>query len=486
MLEGVGEGIAVEWLSVEGGKPLRWDLCVRDGRIELMPDRKGNTPPYLMPLVDLSQEALRGYVALRVGDYAGAMEWLGGHEELLPHVVAYGAIAMVTAIDVEVYEQVARAEAYDRDGVYYAAHNAAILRHYLMWEDEQARQEADVLFRRALEHAPQRSMYAFTLRQYAAFLTDAGAADRAEQILRALEGEDLDELGQYDLHHALLQVRMAQLVAPYDDFLIGEIKSLLRTCLAWEEQLGNTVRQGMLLTDAAHVALLIDHYSEALSYINRALKIFQSEGIEEFYAEALRKKGEILYSWAQSGQSQFYKPALECYKEALKYFPKDRAPYAYADIQHHLGIIYAEMPVEEKKRGIMAGLSMAAFHEALEVFTPSDFPYEYAAVCTHMGNALCRFPQPLHSDNYKKALEYYEKALAIRTEAMPMERALTLLNYLEAFWHMRPENGSMDRRRWEDLRSKAEEILQLVDDEHLCEEARRHLRQLEQWQSINS
>lgn len=486
MLEGLGEDIAVEWVSLKDSKPLQWDLCIRDGRIELMPDRKGNTPPYLMPTVELSDDALRGYVALRMGDYVGAMERLRGYEALLPHVVAYGAIAMVMVMDGEVYEQVTSPEAYERDGAYRAAHNAAILQHYLLWEDAEARAEADALFRRALDEAPDRAMYAFTLRQYAAFLTDAGAAAQAEELLRALEAEDLDELAQYDLHQALLQVRMAQLVAPYDEFQIGEIKSLLRTCLAWEEQLGNTVRQGMLLTDAAHVALLIDHYSEALSYINKALKIFQEEGIEEFYAEALRKKGEILYSWAQSGQPQFYKPALESFKEALKYFPKDREPYAYADIQHHLGIIYAEMPVEEKKRGIMAGLSMAAFHEALEVFTPEDYPYEYAAVCTHMGNALCRFPQPLHTDNYKKALEYYEKALAIRTEAMPMERALTLLNYLEAFWHMRPENGSVDRRRWEDLRSKAVEILQLVDDEHIIEEARRHLRQLEQWQSINS
>ena len=486
LLDDIDIETTVEWLPLKDSHPLQWDLHIQDDRIALVPDRKGMTPPYLTPPLDLSKAAFKGALLLRMGDFAGAVEQLKDQKEARMHVTAYGAIAMAMPLDPETYAWVTQPAAYGENGVYYAAHNAAVLQHYLGMEDAEGREAADALFRRALDNAPNPALYVFTLRQYAAFLTEAGAPDQAERLLRALDPEVLTEPARYDWQQALLQVCMAQLAAPYDISQINEIKTLLRKSLEWEEQLGNVIRQAMVLADAAHVALLVNRYSEALAYINKALKIFQAEGLAEFYAEAVRKKGEILYSWAQSGQPQFYKSALESYQAALKYYTKDEAPYAYADIQHRLGIIYAEMPIEEKKRGIMAGLSMAAFHEALEIFTPDRYPYEYAAVCTHMGNALCRFPKGVHTDNYKKAIQYYEKALEVRTPDMPMERALTLLNYLEAFWHMRPENGRMDKQKWEDLRRKAEEILHLVDDRHITKEARRHLRLLDEWCSINS
>ena len=99
----------------------------------------------------------------------------------------------------------------------------------------------------------------------------------------------------------------------------------------------------------------------------------------------------------------------------------------FADIQHHLGMIYAEIPDEEKKKSIWAGLSSAAFQAALEIYSETADTYEYASVCNHYANALINYPEAKLSDNLEKALFYYDKALSIRTaETYPLERALTL------------------------------------------------------------
>ena len=60
---------------------------------------------------------------------------------------------------------------------------------------------------------------------------------------------------------------------------------------------------------------------------------------------------------------------MDAYQEALKIFNREDTPSVFADIQHHLGVIYSEIPDEIKKKSIWASVSSSAFHEALNFYT---------------------------------------------------------------------------------------------------------------------
>ena len=205
----------------------------------------------------------------------------------------------------------------------------------------------------------------------------------------------------------------------------------------------------------------------------------RQEELPELLANAQLRRGELLYTWAQQGQPQFYKGALDSYQEALKVFSREEAPDVFANIHHHLGIIYAEIPDEVKKKSIWAAVSTASFQEALSYFTLEDFPYEYAMICNSYGNALTKYPAAVHSDNYEKALYYYQEALNVRSpEAYPLERVLTLFNYLEASWHAGNDTDQFNQNRYEDMLAKVLEIKDLTTDVSLLEEADKELHKL--------
>ena len=218
-----------------------------------------------------------------------------------------------------------------------------------------------------------------------------------------------------------------------------------------------------------------------MGYFNRALAIFEQEQLLELAAQVQYRKGTLLFTWAQKGNPQFYRPAAESYQKAVQVFTEDAAPEVYAEIQHHLGIIYAAIPDEVKKKSIWAGVSSSAFQEALRIYNKALYPYEYASVCNHYGNALIKYPEAKLTDNYEKALFYYQEALTIRTaEQYPLERCLSLLNYLEAQWYLGMPEDKLEEDRFEDMKQKANEVISITNDPQLRNEAENHLKQLEQ------
>lgn len=101
-------------------------------------------------------------------------------------------------------------------------------------------------------------------------------------------------------------------------------------------------------------------------------------------------------------------------------------------------------------------------------------------LCNHYGNALTKYPSAVHSDNIEKALFYYNEALQIRrADAYPLERATTLLNYVEASWHLNLAGNGSNHALFEDMTAKATEASALTDDPNIREEAASHLEKLE-------
>ena len=155
----------------------------------------------------------------------------------------------------------------------------------------------------------------------------------------------------------------------------------------------------------------------------------------------------------------------------------------FASMHHQLGNIYVDMPAEKKRKSIWAGVANSSFQEALDFYTKEQYPYEYGMICNNFGNAFTKFPQAVLTDNFEKALFYYQEALDVRTPNYPYERAITLLNFLEASWNVGNNPDEFNQERFDDMLAKANEIKNLVDDKEMLAEAERHLELLKELQT---
>ncbi len=363
----------------------------------------------------------------------------------------------------------------DKHGEYYRAHNRAVIYHYGTFRSGIPSSSIEGAYQTAIAKAPHPELKAYTLKHFSIYLMDQGRWDEADSLI----DEGLTAALSKDAEMALKDIRIDVVLHQFDRLADAtaraETKSLLREAIEYYAHKKRHAKAGMHYLNAATVAMLEENYSEALSYTERAIKAFDQEGVEWLRAEALRKKAEVLTVWGQEGHPQFYYKAIETYKKALKTFTRETAPDVFAEIHHQLGIIYAALPVEPHKRGIMAGLSQNAFQTALHYFTPQRNPFMHATICNHFGNALCQFPPSRNGSNFSKAMEYYEKALEIFDARHPFERASALLNYINAAMaHPSHPDPSMRAK----LRSYAEEVLHLPVDGFFKRQAQQYLAQL--------
>jgi len=358
-------------------------------------------------------------------------------------------------------------------------HNIAVIMHYGYVPADPHLPHPEQMYIEAFGKSEDGELAAFTLRELATFYLDHGQVDQAEAVLKEGIEKAISEEARQALNLVLVKVWMQQIVVPYDAEHIEKLKQKIWEAMNYYEGKNHKVQVGLLLMDATHIANISDSYSEALGYIKRAIGIFDGEDLAELAASAHLQKGTLLGTWAQNGNPQFYKPAIEAYQKSIYTFTKEQSPDVFAEVQHKLGVLYAEMPAENKKRGIWAGISSASFNSALEYYTKERFPYEYASICNNFANAFTKFPPGIRTDNHVKALHYYQEALEIRTRAYPYERAITLLNYLEASWNAGNDPSSFNTARYDDMIAKAEEVKRLVVDPDMLEEANRHLQNLQ-------
>ena len=365
---------------------------------------------------------------------------------------------------------------------YQGLHNQAVLLHYGHFDRTRPPGDPVASYEAALQVAPDVEHEAFTARELASLWLDLQQLTQAEALLTRTLELPLSQEANMALRLLRSKIWMQQLVVPYEEAQVERLKSEIWALLVHHENTGEMLQVGLLLLDATHLASLSHSYAEALGYAKRSLEIFEDEGIAELAAQAQLAKGTLLATWAQNDQPQFYKPAVESYQAALKVFTKERAPGVFADIHHRLGVLYAEMPAENKRRAIWAGVASASFQEALEFYTKEQYPYEYASICNNFANAYTQFPPAIHSDNHVKALHYYQEALEIRSAAYPYERAITLLNYLEASWNAGNDESSFNQARFDDMKAKANEVKALVQAPEMVATADEHLKNLDQLQ----
>ncbi|MEP7374251.1 MAG: hypothetical protein ABI675_12725 [Chitinophagaceae bacterium] len=360
-------------------------------------------------------------------------------------------------------------------------HNVAIALNYGHYSNEINAEAIEAHYADAVQLAFEPSYKAFTLKYYATFLIDNGDPSAAIRLLDQQSFKTLDEYPKYSLEKVWCQAAIKQLGIPYDKDFMEELKERLWKTLQFFDKNGHKTIAAFLWMDAATIANLSNSYSESLGYITKAVTYFKEEGQQEMTAQAQLVRGRLFYDWAQSGNPQFYRSALEAYHEALNVFKKEEAPDVFAEIHHQLGVIYAELPDENKKRSIWAALSATSFNEALEYYNKVNFPYEFGMICNNFANAYAKYPQGGRSDNFEKSINFYDEALSVRPALQyPTERAVTLLNYLEASWKVSNPDEGFNTERYNDMVAKANEIRTLTDDEQLINELEKHLQLLEE------
>ncbi|MEM8559215.1 MAG: hypothetical protein AAGG50_15445, partial [Bacteroidota bacterium] len=361
------------------------------------------------------------------------------------------------------------------------AHNRAVVLHYAQApHDATARDDAEAAYALALVAAATPEARAFTAKHYATFLLDGGAAHLAEAVLSDVLGASPDEASRAALDEGLSQALLAQLAPPYDPVLLDRLKPLLWAQVERHEAADRPVALALRLTDAALVAQIEGSFAEAVGYARRAVAEVEREDVPGVWAQAFMRKGSVLHAWAEAGHPQFYKPAAEAYQQALKVFTRDAAPATFAEIHHELGILYAEMPGPKGKRELVQALSVQSFREALAHFTKAAHPYVHARICHNYGSAFLKYPTAHDGWNFERAVHFLREALALRpADRHPTERTLTLLNLLEASWHLPGTEDALDAARLAEMRGWADEALLLTDDPDLCATATEHRAHLD-------
>lgn len=452
------------------------DILVGEN-IAVLPDWKNRQPPVLFPTIKYSPEALLGLVYTKLGNFEKACSLLTKTPSLLLVADLLSRLCNETIIDESLFT----------GSNIVSKNNLAIAAHYGVWNNEKDFDTVKLYYLNALNDTEDINNKAFTVKHFATLLTDMNLVEEAGAVLQNVLQENLSHQAVVGLKNALCTAWIKQLNVPYDKELLQKLKDYLWECLKYYEQQKREVDAAMVLSDAAYVATISNSFSEALGYVNSAIKIFDKHELPELVAEAQLKKAGLLKSWAQNDNPQFFRSAMQAYQEALKIFTRDTAPHIFADIQHQLGIVYAEIPDEVKKKGVWAAVSVAAFNEALNYFNKVDYPYEFATICNSQGNAYTKYPLALHSDNFDKALAWYREALDVQqADVYPFERSLTLLNYLNASWQV-GNRADFNDERYQEMISKANEILSFSNDEAISNAAAGHIKKLNELKaSLNS
>ncbi len=456
-------------------------LYINENRIHIRPDWLDKRPAIVFPSeIPFNKTYFLGMVFGMLGNEEKYPQYFTGYPAMLFIFDLIQAIVKGEEGDTALENILGRTKFAHPFENYAFNHNVAIALNYGHYSNEINAEAIEAHYEDALQLAFEPSYKAYTLKYYATFLIDNGKSSAAMQLLKQQTFKRLDDYPKYSLERVWCQAAMKQLSFPYDTELLAELKGRLWETLQFFDKHGHKTIAAFLWMDAATIANFSNSYSESLGYITKAINYFREEGQQEMTAQAQLVRGRLFYDWAQSGNPQFYRSALEAYHEALQVFKKDEAPEVFADIHHQLGVIYAELPDENKKRSIWAALSATSFNEAMEYYNKVDFPYEFGMICNNFANAYTKYPQSKNTDNFEKALNYYDEALSVRHALQyPTERALTLLNYLEANWKVGNPGEAFNTERYNDMVAKANEIKTLTNDPQLIAEADKHIMLLE-------
>ncbi len=438
-------------------------------------DWNDTEPPYLFPMLPFSENNLLAMVFYKLGNYQKAFEFVSEQDELYQHLLIVANLQYGYGITNEQIEFLKNT----------STHNLAIVSNFGNTNPIIGNNMLQNIYEEAIKNGRTDAEKLFSVKHYVNFLLDNKFYKDAEILVRSVKNiaKSNDEINA--LNHLLASSLMAQIAIPYNKEELSEIADLQKQSIQYYEEKNLNVNAGLLLIEASEIASFQENFIKAKDLINKAILYFRDEDIPEFLGEATLQKATLLYNWSKNGSPQYYKPAINAFQNALKVFKRDTHPQKFADIHHHLALIYSEIQVSEKEKPIWTAFCASSFKEALAFYNKEEFPYQYAMVSHNYATALMGFPEAKLHNNLNKAFDLFEEALNIRTpEKYPFERALTLLNQLELYWLLHNETEKDELKNYEEMITKANEIKTLVDDNTLLEKANQQLESLHKLKSF--
>jgi len=426
--------------------------------------------PYIFPPIEYSKARFLALVFYKLSNPQSAIQQLDEADVLYPHLQLAIHLQFQYPIPQEVLPFVKKQ----------TLHNQCIVQHYGHLPQHKSPESLVALYEKAIAKAENDTLRIFTLKQYGNLLLDLQQYAVLEKLLRKQNALATSETATNALDVLLARVLMEQLTIPYPTTVLKEIMALQEKSIAYYESKGLTVNAALVLIDASEVANFQKDYVLSKTYINKAILYFKEADIPEFLGEAGLRKATLLYTWSKDGSPQYYKPAINAFQDVLKIFKRDTHPKQFADIHHHLALIYSEIPVAPDEKPLWTAFCASSFKEVLNFYTQEKYPYEFAQVCHNYATALMNFPEAKLHNNLDKAFDLFEVALQVRTKKdYPLERALSLLNQLELYWLMHNEDETAEQSKFKQMIEKANAVADLVRDSQLIQQAEQHLEQLE-------
>jgi len=146
--------------------------------------------------------------------------------------------------------------------------------------------------------------------------------------------------------------------------------------------------------------------------------------------------------------------AIECYREALRVYTPEAAPFQYATTQNNLGTAYLRLPTGDREANLQQAIE--CYREALRVYTPEAAPLDYAMTQNNLGTAYSDLPTGDREANLQQAIECYTAALQIEH----------LAPHDQAMYHRNRASSLIDLNRLDEAKQDCEQARTLAPDHH--------------------
>jgi tetratricopeptide (TPR) repeat protein len=168
-------------------------------------------------------------------------------------------------------------------------------------------------------------------------------------------------------------------------------------------------------------------WAERIAWTQAGLEVCEREGDAESCAGMQNNLGNAYADLPTGDRAANLEKAIECYRQALRFYTPEAAPLDYAMTQNNLGNAYADLPTGDRAANLEKAIE--CYRQALRFRTPEAAPLGYAMTQNNLGTAYWSLPTGDRAANLEKAIECYRQALRFRTpEVAPLGYATTQNN----------------------------------------------------------
>jgi tetratricopeptide (TPR) repeat protein/CHAT domain-containing protein len=204
------------------------------------------------------------------------------------------------------------------------------------------------------------------------------------------------------------------------------------------------LREDTLRQTAAAETLAVQQ--ERLACLQAVFPIYTRDRYPRHYAD-LQHHLALLYKFRKEGDpADNLNKSIACFKRSLEVYAVEDYPEDHAMNRYNLGDVLMAAYIQQngREQSHLITEAIACFEDALTYYTRSDFPQQYANILQHLGGVYSSYKGGQPGANIARAYQYFEQALEIFTpEEYPAKYAevhyLLALLYKERSEYERPE-----------------------------------------------